>query len=275
MVSTSQLLTEWCEKIGVSVGSMEKQQIFSYLEELVDWNGRVNLVARASKEEILRKHFVDSLSLTPFIPEKDKFGLAPFIPEKDKFGCGTLRLLDIGTGAGFPGLVLKIVRPDVLAHLLESSQKKCLFLKHIISILAMAQVEILNGRAEIYGHSDGYRESYDVVTCRAVAHLSTVSEYAFPFLKIGGLFITQKGPAGMDEIDEGKGTLKILGGKLDRIKEFILPGGAEKRCIFVFRKVRETPTEYPRRNGIPAKKPLHTLNVPRGTLRDNARKGKI
>ncbi len=254
LMSRLQLLSEWSEKVGVSVGRKERQQIFSYLEELVDWNQRMNLVARASKEELLRKHFVDSLSV------------AGFIPEKARSGRDALKLLDIGTGAGFPGLVLKIVRSDILVHLLESSKKKCLFLKHIISILALDKIEVLNGRAEIFGHSNGCRESYNIVTCRAVAHLSTVSEYAFPFLKIGGLFIAQKGSAGVEEIGEGKGTLKILGGRLDKIEKFILPGGFEKRGIFVFRKVWETPPEYPRRNGIPAKKPLH--NVPRGTLKE-------
>ena len=113
-------------------------------------------------------------------------------------------------------------------------------------------VKILNGRAEDFGRSDGYVRGYDVVVCRAVAHLSVISEYAFPLLRVGGLFIAQKGPAGMSEFEIAKGTLKVLGGKLEEVKEFTLPGGSEKRIILAFRKVKETSSKYPRRKGIPA-----------------------
>lgn len=241
----AKLLSEWCEKIGVSIGGDERRQILTYLNELIGWNRSMNLVGKASDKQILRKHFIDSLTCSSLLPGKQ-----------------SLRLLDIGTGAGFPGLVLKIIRPDIVTHLLEASEKKCLFLGHIVSLLKLDGVKILNGRAEHFGHMDGYRESYDIAIARAVAHLSIISEYAFPFLRSGGLFIAQKGPGGMDEFKEGKGALKILGGKLEEIKECVLPGGREKRVIFAFRKEKATPPEYPRRNGIPAKNPLHAVKKP-------------
>ncbi len=242
-------LCKWCEEIGVSIGEKEKRLILEYLEELIKYNWRINLVAKASDEQILRKHFIDSLACSSLLP-------------KERY----VHLLDIGTGAGFPGLVLKIIRPDIFVHLLEASRKKCFFLGHIISLLKLDGVKILNGRAEHFGHSDGYTEGYELVVCRAVAHLSVISEYAFPLLQVGGLFIAQKGPAGMKEFEEGKGAVKVLGGKLKEIKEFVLPGGREKRVILAFRKERVTPSEYPRGNGVPARKPLHTLIVPRGTM---------
>ena len=251
-----QLLSEWCEEIGVSVGGKEKRQMLLYLSELVDWNRRLNLVAKASGEQILRKHFVDSLSLVPLVPAQ-----------------GHLKLLDVGAGAGFPGLVLKIVCPGTAVSLLESSEKKCVFLRHIISLLGIDGVEVLNGRAEHLGHMDSQRESYDIVVSRAVAHLSVVSEYAFPFLKTGGLFMAQKGPAGLRELEEAKDALRLLGGELKEKREFVLPGGGERRVILVFRKEGVTSPEYPRRDGIPAKKPLRLQIVPRGTFSRCARLG--
>ena len=248
-MSELQLLSEWCEEIGISVGSKEKRQILLYLSELVDWNRRLNLVAKASDEEILRKHFVDSLSLVPFVPARRH-----------------LKLLDVGAGAGFPGLVLKIDSPGILVSLLESSEKKCVFLRHVISLLELDGVDVLTGRAERLGRVDRQRESYDIVVCRAVAHLSVVSEYAFPFLKTGGFFMAQKGPAGLREFEEAKDALRLLGGELKEKREFVLPGGGERRVIFVFRKEGVTPREYPRRDGVPAKKPLHMQDVPRGTF---------
>ncbi len=246
-MSDLQLLSTWCEEIGVSIGGEEKRQIFLYLSELVDWNRRLNLVAKTSKEQILRKHFVDSLSLVPFVPDQR---------------C--LKLLDVGTGAGFPGLVLKIASPGILVSLLESSEKKCVFLRHVISLLELDGVDVLTGRAECWGSMDIHRENYDIVVCRAVAHLSVVSEYAFPFLKTGGFFMAQKGPAGLREFEEAKDAIGVLGGEFKEEKEFVLPGGGERRVILVFRKERATPPGYPRRNGVPAKKPLQ--NVPRGTF---------
>ena len=242
----AKLLSEWCEKIGVSIGGHERRQILRYLNELIAWNRSMNLVGKASDKEILRKHFIDSLTCSSLLPEQE-----------------SLHLLDIGTGAGFPGLVLKIVRPDIVTHLLESSGKKCLFLRRIVSLLRLDGVRVLNGRAEHFGHMDGYRESYDIAISRALGHLSIISEYAFPFLRLGGLFIVQKGSAGMDEFEEAKGALKVLGGKLEEIKEFVLPGGGERRIILSFRKENPTPPEYPRRNGVPAKRPLHAVKKPR------------
>ncbi len=242
----AELLAEWCQEIGVSIGGHERRQILRYLDELIAWNRSMNLVGKASEKQILRRHFIDSLSCSSLLPGKQ-----------------SLHLLDIGTGAGFPGLVLKVVRPDIVTHLLESSGKKCVFLRHIVSILELDGVEVLSARAEDFGHRDGYRESYDIVVSRAVGHLSIILEYAFPFLRSGGLFIAQKGPSGMDEFEEGKGALKILGGKLEEMKEFVLPGGGERRVIFAFRKEKATPAEYPRRNGVPAKRPLHAVKKPR------------
>ncbi len=242
----AKLLAEWCEKIGVSIGGYERRQVLTYLNELIAWNRKMNLVAKASSEQILRKHFIDSLTCSSLLPDQQ-----------------SLRLLDIGTGGGFPGLVLKIIRPDIVTHLLEASEKKCVFLRHIVSILELDGVRVLSGRAEDFGHMDGYRESYDITIARAVGHLSIISEYAFPFLRLEGLFIAQKGSRGMDEFEEARDALKVLGGKLEEIKRLVLPGGRERRVIFAFRKEKATPAEYPRRKGVPAKRPIRAVKEPR------------
>ncbi len=236
------LLSGWLKEAGVSISPGKKQQILKYLDELIDWNQRVNLVAKAPAQEILRKHFIDSISISSLVPKR-----------------GGVRLMDVGTGAGFPGLVLKIIRPDIYVYLLESSKKKCFFLEHIVSILNLDEVGILNGRAESFGHVNDYRETCNVVTCRAVSHLSVISEYSFPFLKKGGLFIAQKGPAGISEFEETEDAVRTLGGKLFLVKEIVLPCKMERRVILVFKKNRETPRDYPRRNGVPAKCPLHLM----------------
>ncbi len=237
---TPKLLSGWLKEAGVSIAPGKKRQILKYLDELIIWNRRMNLVAKAPEQEILRKHFIDSISISSLVPKR-----------------GGVRLMDVGTGAGFPGLVLKIIRPDIYVYLLESSRKKCLFLEHIVSILNLDEVGILNGRAEFFGHVSDYRDACDVVTCRAVSHLSVISEYSFPFLKKGGLFIVQKGPAGIGEFEETEDAIRILGGEICLTKELFLPCKKEKRVILVFKKMRETPRDYPRRNGIPAKYPLH------------------
>ena len=233
------LLSRWCGEIGVSIGEKEKQKILVYLRELIEWNQRANLVAKSCAEEIMRKHFIDSLACVSLLPEEK---------------C--LHVIDIGTGAGFPGLVLKIARPDIVICLLDASRKKCDFLKYVVSVLKLEGAEVVNGRAEVLGHMPEYRESFDVVVCRAVARLSIIYEYALPFLQLGGILIAQKGPAGIDEFEKGKDVLKILGGKFKESRECVLPCGSEKRINFSFRKERKTPSEYPRRNGVPARKPL-------------------
>ena len=237
--STHKLLSLWLKEAGVSAAPKKKQQILKYLDELIIWNRRMNLVAKAPAQEILRKHFIDSISIGSLLPQR-----------------GGMRLIDVGTGAGFPGLVLKIIRPDIYVYLLESSKRKSSFLEHIVSILNLDEVGILNGRAEVFGHVNDYRETCNVAVCRAVSHLSVISEYSFPFLKKGGLFIAQKGPAGIGELEETENVIRTLGGEIYLTKELFLPCKKEKRVILVFKKERETPPDYPRRNGVPIKKPL-------------------
>lgn len=232
------LLRSGIVEIGLGELEQDKEKLFHiYLRELQIWNKKFNLTAYESVREIVIYHFLDSLLPLPFFP----------IKEGD--------LIDIGSGAGFPGIPLKILNPSFSLYLLEANKKRILFLKHIREKLKM-DFEILEGRAEDLGRNPQYREKFSLAVARAVAPLPVLLEYSLPFLKIGGFFIAYKGPKLMEELKESERALSILGGKILEVKEAILPFVEEKRMfLFVF-KERETPQNYPRRAGIPSKRPL-------------------
>ena len=221
-------------EIGINLTVEQNAQFSTYLDELKSWNKRTNLTAIEEDNEIISKHFFDSLSVLRAIPEN----------------AGTLA--DVGTGAGFPGLPIKIARPNLKVTLIESVGKKVEFLKHIVQILKLEDVEVIQERAEEVGRDRRFREQFDVVTARAVAALPTLCEYALPLLRVGGVFVAQKGAtpesgqAGEEEILGAQTALEILGGKIVK-KIPIYIEGVPARQLIVIEKIKPTPVEYPRR----------------------------
>lgn len=232
-------LSNAAEKIGVKIGEKEKGQFLKYLELLLDWNNKINLTAITDPEEIIIKHFIDSIALIPLLNQ-----------------CNKCKLLDVGTGAGFPGIPLKIVMPDLTIVLLDSLNKRITFLEEVIKELGLINITTVHGRAEDFGKREGYRESFDIVTSRAVARLSVLAELCIPFVKTGGLFTSYKGAKAPEEIDDAKNALKVLGAEVVKQEEIALPDLEDKRFIIFIKKKHPTPAKYPRKAGTPEKNPL-------------------
>lgn len=211
-----------------------------YRQELMAWNERVNLTGILDPEEIVVKHFLDSLSVYLALPDRPS----------------TLSLIDVGSGAGFPGLPLKIARPDLRLTLLEATGKKTVFLQHIVETLKLTGVTIVTARAEEAGRRPEHRERYDVAVARAVAPLPVLAEYTLPLVKVGGRVILQKGQHPADEVKQATNALGILGGRINRVLPVTVPGLAAERHLVVIQKNKPTPPQYPRRPGLPAKKPI-------------------
>ncbi len=233
-----ELLHQGIKEIGLGGLDEEKERLFViYLKELVIWNRRFNLTAYKKEEDIVVYHFLDSLLPLAFFPLREG------------------RLIDIGTGAGFPGIPLKIFEPRFSLHLLEVNKKKLLFLRHLREKMGL-EFEIMEGRAEEVAKLPQYRENFDLAVARAVAPLPVLLEYSLPFLRIGGYLVSYKGPKLKEEILMVERALAVLGGRVENIKEAILPLRGERRMFATFLKERQTPPKYPRRAGIPAKSPL-------------------
>ena len=209
-----------------------------YYKLLKEWNEKINLTAITDADGVAVKHFVDSLSVLNYCN----------IPQNAK-------VLDVGTGAGFPGVVLKIVRPDIQLFLLDSLKKRFLFLDALLSELDL-DADFLQGRAEEYGQDIDLRESFDLVVSRAVAQLNTLSEYCLPFVKLSGRFIAFKGSGADEEIKSSKKAFQVLGGKLIKIHAFKLPFDGGSRSLVEIEKIQPTPGKYPRNNGRIKAKPL-------------------
>jgi len=208
----------------------------------------INLTAIADEEIAVEKHYLDSLLLLPFIEEWDK--------------C-----VDIGSGAGFPGIPIAIVRPESTWLLLESMQKRAAFLTQVKNELHLNNVSVLNSRAETAGRDPQRREKYQVVTARAVTTLAVLAEYALPLLDMGGRFIAMKGPAVEEELGQAQKAMEILGGEVEKLVRAPLPFSGEERSFVVIRKRLPTPDKYPRREGMPEKRPLAKINVSRETAK--------
>lgn len=223
--------------------SLEKRQIcqfLKYYELLVHWNTFVNLTAITEFSEVIKKHFIDSLSLVRYI---------------DLSKVDTV--IDVGTGAGFPGIPLKIAFPHLHITLLDSLQKRVSFLNEVIRELDLSEVETIHGRAEDFAKSDLFREKYDLCVSRAVANFSILSEYCIPFLKTGGSFVSYKSDKVSEEIESSGNAVKILGGSIKEKFEFVLPYTDISRTIVIVQKKKETPVKFPRKAGLPSKEPLH------------------
>lgn len=218
----------------------EQQHAFDvYMHELIDWNERVNLTAITDPLAVEMRHFLDSLSIL-------KVASIP---------AGT-RVIDVGAGAGFPGLPLKIACPQMQLTLLEATGKKTTFLQHMITQLGLTQVKIANARAEEAGQDPAHREKYDLVLARAVAHMPILAEYLLPLCKIGGRCIAMKGESAANEIGIAENALRLLGGRFVQLTPIELPHVAETHYLVVIEKIAATPHHYPRKPGIPSKKPL-------------------
>ncbi|MBE5782065.1 MAG: 16S rRNA (guanine(527)-N(7))-methyltransferase RsmG [Clostridiales bacterium] len=224
---------------GLNIPDERIERLNIYHEMLLEWNEKMDLTS-VSKEDMAARHFLDSLM--PLMQGR-------LFPEG-------IKLIDVGTGAGFPGLPLAIARPDMQVTLLEAQGKRCQFLSAVCQRLELANVEVINDRAEVFGRVDGRRESYDRAVARAVAPLNILCEYLLPFVKVGGMALCWKGPAVAEEQKDGAAAALKLGGQLDFLIEMAMPGKESGHVLAVIQKTEETIPQYPRKNGIPAKRPL-------------------
>lgn len=235
----SSKLQEAAGHLGISLGEDTCQKLIRYYEMVIEKNKVMNLTAITEEDEFLYKHFVDSLSIVQVLGDATK----------------KQRVIDVGTGAGFPGLVLKIAFPELDITLFDSLKKRLSFLDEVIGELGLDKtgVRTLHGRAEDLGQNPAHRESYDLVLARAVANMSTLSEYCLPLAAVGGRFIAYKTE---DDSAACEKAIRLLGGHIGEVKEFTLPGTDFRRTFITLEKVKETPKKYPRKAGTPAKEPL-------------------
>lgn len=223
--------------IKIEFDEKQIKQFYEYMLLLIEWNEKINLTAITDPEEIILKHFIDSLTINKYINENKT-------------------IADIGTGAGFPGIPLKIYRSDLKITLVDSLNKRINFLNEVITKLNLKDINTVHSRVEDFGKNKEYREKYDYVTARAVANLATLSEYLIPICKINGKCICMKGSEIKEELDSSKTAINILGGKINNVEEFNLPKSDISRNIIIINKIKNTPNKYPRKAGIPAKEPL-------------------
>ncbi|WP_294977145.1 16S rRNA (guanine(527)-N(7))-methyltransferase RsmG [uncultured Leuconostoc sp.] len=225
---------------GITLTKHQIKQFEDYFDMLIATNEHVNLTAITEKNDVYLKHFYDSLTVSFY---------------EQELWTGEKTLIDIGTGAGFPSLPLKIAFPQLKITMVDSLQKRINFLKEVVTALNLTGVEVIHGRAEDIGQNLNYRESFDYATARAVARTSVLAEYTLPFVKKGGKFIVMKGAAAQQELADGKKALATLGGVLHDEFEFTLPNG-DARYIQIVNKNKKTPKQYPRQAGTPSKKPI-------------------
>ncbi len=230
------------KKLGLHLTPQQLEQFHIYYKELIDWNQRMNLTAITDYEEVQIKHFLDSLTV--------------ILALKQPMGSGSFRLIDVGTGAGIPGIPLKILLPGIKLVLLDATAKKAAFLHHIKHKLELDNVDIVVGRAEDVAHKAQYREKFELVLSRAVASLPTLVELTLPFCAIGGSFIAQKKGLIDPELSQAVRAISLLGGNLRGMNRVDLEELTDERWLIAIDKVLPTPQQYPRRPGIPAKRPL-------------------
>lgn len=235
----NQLLEIKLKELNIQINEIQKKQFDTFYSMLVEWNKVMNLTGITEYEEVIEKHFVDSLSIVNIF---------------DLSEVNTV--IDVGTGAGFPGIPLKIAFPHLKITLLDSLNKRIHFLDSVIDELKLDGIYTIHGRAEDFAKKDDYRERYDLCVSRAVANLSTLSEYCLPYIRVGGIFISYKSSDVDDEVLESKKAISILGGKLDNVVKFQLPGTDINRSFIKIEKIKNTGKKYPRKAGLPSKEPL-------------------
>jgi 16S rRNA (guanine527-N7)-methyltransferase len=236
-------LVDGAGKLGIKLDSRQVKQFELYYQELIEWNKRINLTAITDYSSVQVKHFLDSLTITLALSEEEVAGQ-------------DFNIIDIGTGAGFPGVPLKIVFPQARLVLIEPTTKKTAFLHHIVRKLELENVEVLNSRAEEAAHLPLYREQFTLVLSRAVGLLPTLVELTLPFCRIGGRFIAQKKGEIEQEVNRAKEAIAVLGGKLDQIKKIALDEFDDARHLVIIDKICPTPGKYPRRSGLPKRRPI-------------------
>ena len=227
--------------MGIDLTSAQIDSFQIYYQELIDWNHRINLTAIIDYHDVQVKHFLDSLTVF--------FGLPEPLPKDFK-------LIDVGSGGGFPGLPLKIIFPQIEMVLLESTNKKADFLKHIVQTLGLDDVDVVAGRAEEMAHLPDYREQFDTVVARGLAEMDVLAELTLPFCRVGGYLIAQKKGEIETELAASLNAITAMGGRLSGVKNIALSEFTDRRCLLIIEKVSPTPAKYPRRPGIPTKRPL-------------------
>lgn len=228
------------ENESLPINSKKMDQYHKYFVLLEEWNEKINLTAITEEEEVYLKHFYDSLTLAKHVEIADK----------------KLTLCDVGSGAGFPSIPLKILFPEIEITIVDSLKKRINFLELLVKELGLENVHLYHARAEDFGQDKKFRSSFDLVTARAVARLSVLSEFCLPITKEQGIFAAMKGSQGEEELADAKKAIQTLGGKLNRVERFELPHDAGERTIVLIDKVKKTPNKYPRQAGTPNKKPL-------------------
>lgn len=226
---------------GMTLSSSRLEKFRKYFENLLKWNEVMNLTTITEENEVYSKHFLDSLSIVGLIPPQDFMNLS---------------VIDIGTGAGFPGLPIAIAFPQTQVTLVDSLQKRVNFLEETVKLLGLENVRVVHSRAEDYARIESEREKYDIAVSRAVAKLNVLSEYCMPFVRKGGYFVAYKADKIKEEMEEGKKAVKILGGRVDQVISFQLPGTDYNRTLVQVIKEKHTSGKYPRKAGTPAKDPL-------------------
>ena len=233
----TKIFNNYLEKSNLILTGEKIEKFYSYMNLLIEWNKKINLTAIIEPKEIILKHFIDSLTILKYIKNNET-------------------IIDVGTGAGFPGIPLKIVRDDLKITLADSLNKRINFLNEVISKLDLKNIDAIHTRAEELGKNKKYREKFDVATSRAVANMSTLSEYLIPFIKVEGKCICMKSSDIDTEIENAKNAINILGCKIESKDKFNLPNSDLGRSVIILKKVKNTPSKFPRKAGTPAKEPI-------------------
>jgi 16S rRNA (guanine527-N7)-methyltransferase len=242
IITAMEKLKSGAETLGIILGDEQIGRFEIYYRELVAWNQRINLTSITDYEAVQIKHFLDSLTIAQAYNFRG-------IREG-------LKVIDVGTGAGLPGIPLKIVYPEICLALLEATAGKTKFLEHLVGRLGLKDVEIIKGRAEDIARLPRHREKYGLVLSRAVASLPALAELTIPFISIGGMFVAQKKGDIAGELKSAGKAVEVLGGRVKEIKPVKVEGPDDDRCLIVIEKIKETPEKYPRRNGMPEKRPI-------------------
>ena len=230
-------MKELAEQININFSVEQLEKFYKYMDLLLQWNEKMNLTAITEPDEIILKHFIDSLTILKEITDNDN-------------------VVDVGTGAGFPGIPLSIMNESIKITLVDSLNKRLVFLENVINELNLSNVKIVHSRAEDFGRDKRYREMYDIAVSRAVANLSTLSEYLIPLIKINAKCVCMKASEAEEEIENAKNAIKVLGGAINRIDKFNLPKSNIGRTIIIIEKQKNTPNKYPRKAGMPSKEPI-------------------